>query len=140
MAKKDIHNNIEPVVAVNIQSISSNTTVTGNEINLAGYEGCEFIFVTGTVTDGDYTIEITECDTSGGVFTAVADADLLGTEANTSTVDNTDDNKYGKIGYIGGKQYVKATITSTNVTTGATVGMVALKGFPLVAPVTYTAP
>jgi hypothetical protein len=140
MAKKDLHNNIQPVVAVNIQAIASNTTVTGNAIDLAGFQGCEFIFVTGTVTDGDYAVEITECDTTGGDYTAVADADLLGTEAATSTLDNTDDNKYGKIGYIGSKQFVKATITSTNVTTGATVGMVALKGFPTVAPVSYTAP
>lgn len=140
MAKKDLHNNITPAVAVNIQTISSNTTVTGNVVDLAGYQGCEFIFVTGSITDGDYTVEITECDTSGGTYTAVADADLLGTEAAASTTDNDDDNEYGKIGYIGSKRYVKATITSTNVTTGATVGMVALKGFPQVAPVSYTAP
>jgi hypothetical protein len=140
MAKKDLHNQISPVVALNIQAITTDTTTVGNEIDMQGFESITFIPVTGTITDGDYTIAITECDTTGGSFTAVADSDLLGTEANASFTDNTDDNKLGKVSYKGTKRYVKASIVSTSTSSGGTLGVVAVKGNPFIAPVAYTAP
>lgn len=140
MAKKDLHNQIAPVVALNIQAITTDTTTVGNEIDTQGFESITFIPVTGTITDGDYTIAITECDTSGGSFTAVSDDDLLGTEANASFTDNTDDNKLGKVSYVGIKRYVKASIVSTSTSSGGTIGVIAIKGNPHVAPVSYTAP
>lgn len=137
--RKEQKTNVKALSALNIQAISSNTTTVGNEIDTAGFESCTFIFHSGTITDGDYRVEITECATSGGTFTAVANADLIGLEADTSITDNTDDNQIGTIGYIGALRYVKATVVSTNVTTGGTVGMQCILGDPLIKPYSQTA-
>lgn len=128
---RDLHSNIVPAVALNLQTISSDTTTAGNIIDLQGFESCEFVFVTGTVTDGDYTVLIQEGDDSGlSDAAAVADADLLGTEALASFAADTDDNVLSKIGYKGSKRYVRLSIVSTNTSSGAVVGAVAIKGHP----------
>lgn len=139
MAKKDIHSELRPIVAVNITTMSSNTTATGNNIDLLGFEGVEFFHFSGGITDGDYTLIIQEGDTTAS-YSNVADADLLGLEADASFTDNDDDNKVGKIGYRGSKRYVRALIVSSSVTTGGTVGCLAVLGSPHIAPVSYTAP
>ena len=126
---RDLCNDITVINALDIQTISTDTTTAGDEIDRADYQGESLTFVlqTGTVTDGDYLIAITHGDETG-VLTAVADADLIGTEAGASFSADTDDNKTGKIGYVGGKRYVKASIVSTNTSSGAVLGMTAIIG------------
>lgn len=128
----DMHNDIEPKVAINTTAISSDTTTTGNEIDLDGYESAEFIFQSGAITDGDYTPLITESDTSGGSFTAVADTDLIGTEAEAAFTDDDDDNKVSRIGYRGSKQFIKAALVSTGTSSGGTFGATVILGNPLI--------
>jgi hypothetical protein len=122
--------------SVNIQAISSDTTTAGNAIDLQDYQGCLFVLEAGAITDGDYAILLEESDT--GVFSgeenAVADADLDGTEALASFTANDDDNKVGTVSYIGEKRYVRASIVSTNTSTGGTVGVLAIKSRGLVKP------
>lgn len=125
---RDLHNNILPKVAFNTVAITSDTTTNGVEIDLQGYEGCEFVIMTGSLTDGDYTPLIQESDTSGSYSGSVDDSDLLGTEAEAAFTDNTDDNKVARIGYIGNKRYVRLSIVSTGTTSGATVGAIVLLG------------
>lgn len=137
--RKEQKTNIKALVALNMALINSNTTTVGNVIDTAGFESCTFLFHAGVVTDGDYRVEITECATSGGTYTAVADADLIGLESATSITDDTDDQNIGTIGYIGKQRYVKATVVSTNVTTGATVAIECILSNPLVAPYSQTA-
>lgn len=137
MAKFDQKNELKDVNAFDIQSISTDTTTNGEIIDLQGFEACTFVFQTGTVTDGDYTVLIQEGDDSGlSDAAAVADADLVGTEADASFSADTDDNKVSSIGYIGSKRYVRFNVVSTNTSTGATVGAIALLGRPHSAPVT----
>lgn len=134
---KDLKNDIAVEVALNPQAITTDTTTDGNAIDLQDYESCTFTFFTGTVTDGDYTPVIEESDTGdfSGEETAVADADLIGTEANVAFADNDDDNKVGTIGYIGDKRYVRFTVVSTNTSSGAAViGAHVIKGHPLTKP------
>lgn len=133
---KDMKNNIKVSNALNIQAISTNATTAGAIIDTKGYDSLTFVFQTGTITDGDYTLLIHEGDNSAlSDAAAVADADLLGTEAAASFVADTDDNKVSKIGYRGNKRYVRLSVVSTNVTTGGTVGAVAVQGHPQFAPV-----
>ncbi|MEA4805091.1 hypothetical protein [Acetobacterium wieringae] len=133
---KDMKNNIKVSNALNIQAIASNTTTAGAIIDTKGFDSLTFVFQTGTITDGDYTLLIHEGDNSGlSDAAAVADADLLGTEALASFTADTDDNKVSKIGYRGNKRYVRLSVVSTNVTTGGTVGAVAIQGHPQFAPV-----
>lgn len=129
-------NNLHDVVAFNVQAISTDTTTNGNIVDTKGYDSVTFVFVTGTVTDGDYTVLIQDGDDSGlSDAAAVADAQLTNTEADTSFTADTDDNVSKTIGYLGNKRYVRFNVVSTNTSTGATVGAIALLGHPDVSPV-----
>lgn len=133
---KDMKNNIKVSNALNIQAIATNTTTAGAIIDTKGFGDLTFVFQTGTITDGDYTLLIHEGNNSAlSDAAAVADADLLGTEAAASFTADTDDNKVSKIGYRGNKRYVRLSVVSTNVTTGGTVGATAVQGHPQFAPV-----
>lgn len=125
MASVDSKTNIKENVAFNIQAISSDTTTNGTEVDTQGYESLTFVVQAGTLTDGTYTPSIEESDTSGSGYTAVVDADLVGTEADAA-VDAS--NEIKRIGYIGKKRYVRLSIVSTSTTTGGTVGGVAILG------------
>ncbi|URN85866.1 hypothetical protein [Acetobacterium wieringae] len=133
---KDLYNNIKVMNALDTKAIASNTTTAGEIIDLKGFDSLAFIFQTGTITDGDYTLLIQEGDESDlSDAGAVADDDLLGTEAAASFTADTDDNAVSKIGYRGNKRYVRISVISTNVTTGGTVGAIAVLGHPSIAPV-----
>lgn len=136
MAKFDQKNDLKDVNAFDIQTIATDTTTNGDIVDTAGFGAVTFVFQTGTVTDGDYTVLIQEGDDSGlSDAAAVADADLIGTEADASFSADTDDNAVSSIGYRGSKRYVRFNIVSTNTTSGAVVGAVALLGRPEIAAV-----
>ncbi|MBX4992279.1 hypothetical protein ABID08_000709 [Rhizobium binae] len=128
MASRDLHNNLGVAVALNIGAISSNTTTNGAIIDTQGFESVEFVIQSGTLTDGSYAPTITEGDQANlSDGSATAAADLLGTAA-SATFAATDDNVAKKIGYKGGKRYIRLNIVSTGVTTGGTLGATAIKG------------
>lgn len=136
MAKFDVYNDISVLNAFDIQTISSNTTTNGDIIDTQGFEAVTFVFQTGTVTDGDYTVLLEESDDSGFTTSnAVADSDLIGTEAGASFTLDTDDNKVSKLGYNGNKRYLRASIVSTNTSSGATLGATVELAHPTVAKV-----
>lgn len=133
---RDMKNNVKVLNALDIQTIATDTNTDGEIIDLRGFESCTFVFQTGTVTDGDYTVVIQEGDEANlSDADAVADKDLLGTEADASFDADDDDNEVSKIGYVGEKRYVRMRIVSTNTSSGAVVGAVAVLGHPHAAPV-----
>jgi hypothetical protein len=133
MASIDLKTNIGDNLALNNTAITSDTTTVGNEIDTAGFESVTFIAQVGVVTDGTYTPSITESDTSGGTFTAVATDFLIGTEAAAAL---TASNTTSMIGCVGKKRYVKFSIVSTATTSGvAAASALAILGSPRHAPV-----
>jgi hypothetical protein len=118
-------------------------TATSSAVNLAGFDAATIIFDIGNSADtlsGSvyWTLSLTECDTSGGTYTAVAAADILGwAGAATYVIDApAEDTLAVKVGYAGGKQYVKAVATATGThSTGTPIGAVAVLGLPSHAPV-----
>lgn len=133
---RSLKRDVKVVNALDTQAISTDTTTDGEAIDLQDYDSCLFVFQAGTITDGDYTLVIEESDTGafGGEESAVADADLDGTEALASFTADDDDNKVGTVAYIGEKRYVRATVVSTSTSTGATVGATAILGHGHVKP------
>lgn len=125
MASQDLKNNIHVTKALNIAAISSSTTTAGVEIDTAGYESVTFVIESGAYTDGTFTPLVQESDTSGSYSGSVADADLIGTEADAAL-----SAAHGRslVGYNGKKRYVKLSIVSTSVSSGATVGATAILG------------
>lgn len=124
---RDLHNNIKAEVAFDTAAISSDTTTAGNIIDMQGYGSVEFIIQSATLTDGTYTPLIEEDDDSGlSSASAVADADLLGTEASAAFIASEDD-EVKKVGYIGNKRYVRLSIVSASTSTGGTVSAISVK-------------
>jgi hypothetical protein len=125
---RDLHNNIKVESALNVSSITTNTTTVGSIIDTQGYDALEFIMRSGTLTDGTFTPLIEEGDAANlSDATAVADADLLGTEAAAAFI-LTDDNAVKKVGYIGNKRYVRLSVVSTGITSGGTMSAISIKG------------
>jgi hypothetical protein len=136
--KKDIHNGIKVASARNVAAISSNTTSAGNIIDTAGHESVEFLIYSGTITDGSYAPLIAvgnEADLSDAV-TVSTDADkIIGTVA-LATFAAADDNAVKKIGVrADGYRYVRLSLVSTGVSSGGTLGAVALLGHATIEPV-----
>lgn len=128
----DLHDNCEVANALDSSTISSDTTTNGEIIDTAAFHGLEFILKSGAITDGAYTVALTEGDDSGlSDGTAVSADDLLGSIAFA----DTEDNVAKRIGYIGKKRYVRLSIVSTGTASGGIFDGVAVKYAPFHAPV-----
>lgn len=132
MAKFDERNNKEFALGLS-DTLSGTTASEGNIIDMQGFESLTYVAYTGIVTDAGtasgFSFEVQESDTTADAdFTAVADADLLGSEADlTVTSDDADEQLIGSIGYIGSKRYVRIVATGTTGT-DAVVVVAAIKG------------
>lgn len=137
---QDMHNNvlIKKVIAPVV--VSDNTAAVGTVVDRAGFDSLEFIILTGTLADADatFTVLVEHADANFTGEAAVADAQLLGTEAEAS-FQFDDDGEVRKIGYRGGKRYVRLTITPANNSGSAPIAACAVLGHPVVAPVTQSA-
>ena len=123
MAKFDMRNNAESAMALSA-TLSGVTPSAGGAIDMQGWEAVTFTVSTGTVTDAGttsgFSFEVQESDTQDSGYTAVSDADLIGTEAALTVTSDDDDNVLvGTIGYRGEKQYVRIVATGTTGTDAA---------------------
>lgn len=125
---KDMHNNIK-VLGILTPAAVGTTGAAGGKLSAVtdrrGYEQVEFVYQSGTSASAADTITpiIYESDSSTtSTFTAVADADLLGTE-DAITLSAA---AAKKIGYRGNKRYVRARLygtgTATAIVSGTWVG------------------
>lgn len=136
MENNDLHNNINPIRAISPVSVADNTAQVSQIIDRRGYNSLEFVIATGSIADADATfaVLVEDGDDSGlSDAAAVADADLLGTEA-LAGFQFDDDNETRKIGYIGSKRYVRLTITPSGNASDALLSAVAVLGNPNLAP------
>ena len=107
---------------------TGDAAVTSQTIDMQGVDTLIFAIATGSLADADatFTVLVQESDDSGmSGATAVADADLLGTEALASFTFGGDD-KCFKIGYKGSKRYVTCTITPANNTNPSLLCVIAI--------------
>lgn len=121
---RDLMNNIHPLVAVAPQSVGDGSSLVSAAIDLSGYESCTFIIMLGALGDADatWTVTVHEGDTDTQAdHTAVADIDLIGTEA-LAGFQFDDDSSCKKIGYKGGERYVSIEID--NVTANASAALI----------------
>lgn len=128
----DLHNEATSRLGRTFAAITTNTNTDGAIIDTAHYESLEFYLASGTITDGVYTAQLFH-----GNDPALSDGvQLTGEEVLGSAVFSlaADSNKTRRIGYVGKKRYVRLRIVSTGVTTGGTVGAIAVLGTPHHAP------
>ena len=132
---RDAFNNIHPIRCISPVVIGDDTASVGAIIDRQGFDSLTYIIATGTLADVDATFAILleESDDSGmSGASAVADSDLLGTEA-LAGFTFTHDDETRKVGYIGDKRYTRLTLTPTNNSGNAPVAVVAILGWPSVA-------
>lgn len=111
--KMDLHNDIYVSTAIDPISSSDNTAVVSEILDCANFAINELIWQTGSIADADatFTVLLEEGAASNlSDAAAVADADMLGTEAGATPL-FSDDNKVYKLGYTGSKRYIRVTIT-----------------------------
>lgn len=132
---KELHNRSTGAIALKAQTIATDTTTPGETLDMQGYQSCLFLPFTGTLTDGDYEFQLFEGDESDMSDEAeVSSDDVVGTIPDWDA--DADDDKISQFAYIGTKRYVRVKVVSTNTTTGAVVGAMAVQSHALDNPPT----
>lgn len=135
--KFDLHNHINLKRGISpAAAATDNTAFVSQIVDTRGYGSVEFAILTGSLADADATFTVLVEDGDAANLSdaaAVADAELLGTEALASFT-FSDDDKVFKIGYVGNKRYVRVTVTPANNTGNAFVSGVWILGNPTLFP------
>jgi len=134
---KDLHYSVKYSRALSpVAAVSNNTAYVSEILDTANFTVNVLVILTGSLADADatFTVLLEEGAASNlSDAAAVADGDMLGTEAGASfTFANDDTTK--KLGYIGSKRYIRATITPANNTGNAFVAAVWAQSGARVAP------
>ena len=128
MAKRDLYSNIGVIAAV-VPAVLTATN-TSAAIDVRGYNSATVVINTGAiVTAGNFTPKLQESDASGSGFTDVVAADLIGSFPAALAADTA-----YRVGYKGGKRYLK-TVLTLNSGTSIAASAVLVLGHPDLAPV-----
>lgn len=133
---KDLMNNIDAKRVISPVSVADNTAQVGQIIDRRGFNSLTYLIATGSLADADatFTVLLEEGDAANmSDAAAVADADLIGTEALASFV-FSDDDKVRKLGYKGNKRYTRLTITPAANASAGLISAMAVLGHPQLAP------
>jgi hypothetical protein len=134
---RDLHSNIKISRAISPVSEGGTTALVSQIIDTNGYDSLEFAIATGSLADSDATFAVLVEHSAASDMTgaaAVPDAELLGLESEAAFTFAADDSTR-KIGYMGGKRYVRLTITPAANSGAAVIAAVAIQGHPKTAPV-----
>ena len=134
---RDLANNIKFSPAFPPAAAVTDTTVqTSTILDTYGFGAAALALVTGTLTDTDATFAVAFSESNDSAMAganAVAAIDLIGLPT-LASFDFSADNSTRKIGYIGNKRYVQATITPVNNTGNLFVAGMWVQGAPAHAP------
>lgn len=134
---RDLMNHITPkLVLAPVAAVTNDTAFVGAIIDHQGFDSATYIITTGSLADADatFTVLLEEGDAANlSDASAVADADLIGTEALASFT-YAADNKCFKLGYRGGKRYTRMTVTPANNTGNVFMSAVCVLGHPSISP------
>ncbi|MDX2623847.1 hypothetical protein PV356_30790 [Streptomyces sp. WI03-5b] len=122
--RTDIKNSL--AVVTTLAPAARTAAATGTAVDLANYDAAAVVITTGAVANPAFAVEIQESDQSGSGYTAVANADLDGTEPATLTASTVT-----VIGYHGIKRYIRAVTTGT---ADASFGVTVIRGKGRVKP------
>lgn len=130
----DMHSMVQVAVALDSQTIGTDTTTDGNVIDTLDFNSLVYAILTGTITDGAYTLLFEESDTGafGGEETAVPSDQVLN---DAVAIAAADDDTIFRAGVIGKKRYQRMSIVSTGTTSGGVFAAVAILGHPRDMPV-----
>ncbi|WP_247410309.1 hypothetical protein [Bradyrhizobium sp. 23] len=121
-----------------VAAVVDNTAQVSTILDVYGFGSAVLAVVTGTLTDADATFALTFNESNDPAMAganAVAATDMTGTTALASFT-FADDIKCRKIGYIGAKRFIQATITPAANTGNLFVAGIWVQGHPASAPTT----
>jgi len=112
---RDMMNKLDMLVAFAPKAaVTDNTAQVSAILDRQGFHGVTLAIALGTNTDADATFTALLEESADGVnFDAVDNKDMVGTEV-LASFDYSHDVKCRKLGYIGIKRYLRATITPAN--------------------------
>jgi hypothetical protein len=134
---RDLLNNIHPVPAIPPgAAVTDNTPIVSSIIDRLGFNSLAILIAMGDLADTNATFAVTmeHGDEANLSDTAAVPAELLSGTLALAGFTYTHDNKTRKVGYVGGKRYVRLTITPAGNTGNAFVSAVAVLGHPASAP------
>jgi len=135
MAKRELYHNLSVGTQVAIAPAAHAASIAiaaATTIDTYGYEGILLQLLCGTITDGTHTLAVYESDTDVTAnYTLVGAGDLLGAFVAVTSVVNGNQ----KVGYIGGKRYLRVIDTLSGQTTGGIYSLVAICGVAMHKPV-----
>lgn len=118
---RDLMNHINPKRGISPQiQTNLDTAIVSQILDTQGLKSATFVLLTGGLTDANatFTVLAEEGDNSAlSDNTAIADANLLGTEL-LATPLFSDDDKCFKIGFIDTKRYIRVTVTPSGNNSG----------------------
>lgn len=118
---RDLLNHIHPVPAfLPKAAVTDGTAQVSTIFDCKGFDSATLILLTGTLSDADavWAVLLEESDASDMTgATAVADDDLVGS-MDLADFTYADDGVALKLGYVGSKRYIRATVDDTTANTG----------------------
>lgn len=144
---RDLHNNLKVSQLVDPATLTSDTDSAS--VDMQGYDSCEMAVAVGesgdTLSGSVYWQLILEESDDDATFTTVAAADML-VKGNAITSpsggvfalidDAAEDDAVYKVGYIGGKRYVRVNVKPTGThTNGTPIGVLGVQGNAALASV-----
>lgn len=134
---RDLFNDLKiTVVAAPAVALTGDTAVVGATIDHAGFASTVYQWTLVTPdADATFTPLLEESNDSGmSGATAVADADLIGTEAGATDSAGNTTTKSWKLGYKGIKRYTRLTLTPASNTGNLYRSAICIQGHPTSAP------
>lgn len=120
----DLHHDIDAVNAFDLQTIATDTTTSGEIIDMKGKLNIDFVIRSGVLTDGDYTAILQDGNDSGLSDAAIVPAaNLLGS---LPVFQLTDDQTVKRVGFFKRKRFCRLQILSDNTTSGGLLSAVAV--------------
>lgn len=126
--RSDFHYEGTATYTVLPQTTSGTATISGSSIDLAGYEGAEFVFSAGAIAGtGSFLASLEYSDTGTSNWAATASADRVGSFSTVGPGTASGGTAVQAVGYIGTARYVRGVVTMSAGTPNTPVTMTALR-------------
>lgn len=124
MTTRDLRNMLDAAHSLE-PAVRATGTLTGSGVDLLGYNAAAMLVYFGAYTNGTHTPSLEHSDDNVS-FSAVSAAELEGSFAPVSSGAGV--NSVQRVGYKGGKRYLRAVMTVASGATGAASSALILRG------------
>lgn len=136
--RQSLYHEVRVRPSISAVLVDGDGTVNGTAVplnyNKQNFRNVMLVVVTGEVTDGEYTVSVEESANGTTGWTAVPDSRIEGTIAVVVADENDLAREFGVVPDFA-KPYLRAVVTSEDITDGATVGAYFVLGDPNYTPV-----